>query len=167
MKDKEGTNFTSYIAPPIEIMLVDGRKIFMPQRMTNEAAGMDCRVRKIEKYPDGLVVCYLGFKTTIPNGYFADIRPRSSIRSKGWVLVNSPGTIDSDFRGEWQASFRPLPILNDAGQWVTTPPEFPYKEDERCCQIIIRKEERQQWLEVEFLERTERKDEGFGTTGNK
>jgi dUTP pyrophosphatase len=98
-----------------------------------------------------------GIFTAIPEGYQVSFRPRSGMAiKKGLQLVNSPSTIDSDYRGEWM-----LPVIN-LGQ------EDIYIEDgERICQALLEKVNKIEWEEVESLNETERGDGGFGHSGSK
>jgi dUTP pyrophosphatase len=98
-----------------------------------------------------------GIFTAIPEGYQVSFRPRSGMAiKKGLQLVNSPSTIDSDYRGEWM-----LPVIN-LGQ------EDIYIEDgERICQALLEKVNKIEWEEVESLNETERGDCGFGHSGSK
>ena len=97
-----------------------------------------------------------GIFTAIPEGYQVSFRPRSGMAiKKGLQLVNSPSTIDSDYRGEWM-----LPVIN-LGQ------EDIYIEDgERVCQALLEPVHKLEWEEVESLNETERNG-GFGSTGTK
>lgn len=149
----------------INIELInDELALYMPEKATDGSVGYDCRARKIQYNNDGSVYCLLGFKTEIPKGYFADVRPRSGITKYGWVLQNSPGTIDSDFREEWQARFRPIPVSGFVSEFYTQ--IFPYKEGERVCQIIFQKETPTDFYRVDKVGTTDRKG-GFGHTGVK
>ena len=98
-----------------------------------------------------------GLFTAIPEGYQVSFRPRSGMAiKKGLQLVNSPSTIDSDYRGEWM-----LPVIN-LGQ------EDVYIEDgERICQALLEKVNKIEWEVVDFLNETERGDGGFNSTGSK
>lgn len=108
-----------------------------PIKGTEEAACYDCYCSHIEEKEDGLVICYLGFSQEIPKVWKAIIDPRSSIRNTGWVMANNRGTIDSDFRNELQASFRPLTVIvsKESGSANIQFNQFPYKVGDRVCQI--------------------------------
>jgi len=145
-----------------------------PIKGSEEAACYDCYASKIEFKEDGLVICYLGFSQEIPKGWKAVIYPRSNVRNYGWVMCNSIGTIDSDFRFELQASFRPLlrkewvklSETSDMNKFDTVKPDFPYKEGERVCQISWEKVNEVEIQIVETLTETERKG-GHGSSGLK
>ena len=98
-----------------------------------------------------------GIFTAIPEGYQVSFRPRSGMAiKKGLQLVNSPSTIDSDYRGEWM-----LPVIN-LGQ------EDIYIEDgERICQALLEKVNKIEWEVVDSLDETERGNGGFNSTGTK
>ncbi len=98
-----------------------------------------------------------GLFTAIPEGYQVSLRPRSGMAiKKGLSLINTPGTLDEDYRGEWM-----LPVIN-LGQ------EDIYIEDgERICQALLEKVNRIEWEVVESLEETERGVGGFNSTGSK
>lgn len=98
-----------------------------------------------------------GIFTAIPEGYQVSFRPRSGMAiKKGLQLVNSPSTIDSDYRGEWM-----LPVIN-LGQ------EDIYIEDgERICQALLEKVNKIEWEVVDSLDETERGNGGFNSTGSK
>ena len=147
----------------VKFKLLDGGKL--PTKGTEYAACFDVYARKIGHNGDGLVICYLGFMTEIPVGYKGVLITRSNITKHSWVMANSFGIIDSDFRNEWQMRFRMIPTIkvnNSVQGW-----QFPYKEGERVGQIYFEKV-----LDVEFeivneLNETERGLGGFGSTGIK
>ena len=97
-----------------------------------------------------------GIFTAIPEGYEVMLRPRSGLAiKKGLSLVNTPGTIDADYRNEWHV---PVVNLGFEAVWI--------EDGERICQAVLNKFERIDWEEVESLDETERKG-GFGSTGTK
>jgi dUTP pyrophosphatase len=137
----------------------DGR---MPIKGTADAACYDVYAHSITISNDGKVNVGLGFKTEIPRGYKGIIVPRSNLTKFHWVLNNSYGVIDSDYRGEWMAIFTPVPpVVN--GQAVGT--AFPYNIGERVAQIFFEKVEIVQFIEVESLDDSSRGEGGFGSTG--
>ena len=95
---------------PIEFLKLRDNAI-MPAYATNGAAGADLYISGIERVSDDLVIVKLGFATDIPEGWQASIRPRSNFADKGWIMANSPATIDSDYRGEWMLKFQPIPYM--------------------------------------------------------
>jgi dUTP pyrophosphatase len=107
---------------------------------------------------DGKVKVGLGFATEIPIGWKGSIVPRSNLTKHNWVLNNSIGVIDSDYRGEWMAIFTPIQI----GSIV---PDFPYEIGERVAQIFFDKVEEVELLQVDSLEDSNRGTGGFGSTG--
>jgi dUTP pyrophosphatase len=98
-----------------------------------------------------------GLYIELPEGYEAQIRPRSGLAVKhGISIVNSPGTIDADYRGEIKVIM--INLSNDV---------FVVKNGERICQMVIQKYEKAELIEVETLNDTERGEGGFGHTGTK
>jgi dUTP pyrophosphatase len=98
-----------------------------------------------------------GLFVEIPEGYEAQIRPRSGLAvKKGITVLNSPGTIDSDYRGEVCVI-----LVNLSSE------QFVVRDGERICQMVIARHEKGEWTEVETLSDTERGEGGFGHTGRK
>ena len=96
-----------------------------------------------------------GLYVQLPEGYEMQIRPRSGLAWKhGITIVNTPGTVDSDYRGEIKV------ILMNAGR-----EPFVVADGERVCQMVIQQYTRVKWESVERLDRTERENGGFGHTG--
>ena len=106
-------------------------------------------------YEDNKVKVLLGFRTEIPEGYKGIIVPRSNLTKYNWVLNNSFGVIDADYRGEWMAIF--TAIGPHTG--------FPYSIGERVAQIYFEKVEEVALIESDELSETERGTGGFGSTG--
>lgn len=104
---------------------------------------------------DGKVKVGLGFRTEIPVGYKGIIVPRSNLTKYNWVLNNSFGVIDADYRGEWMAIF--TAIGPHTG--------FPYSVGERVAQIYFEKVEEVALIESDELSETDRGTGGFGSTG--
>lgn len=156
----------------IDIKLKPERENYKePKKGTPKSACYDVFISKIEQTEDGMVICYLGFSSEIPEGYKAELYARSNITKHGWVLANGVGIIDSDFRHEWQARFRPLLFTckdpdNDNGILLDMKP-FPYELGDACAQFSIEKEIKinLQTVNQEF-DKTER-DGGFGHTDGK
>ena len=96
-----------------------------------------------------------GIAVEIPPGYELQIRPRSSIRKKSLILVNSPGTIDADYRGELIVTFKEI---DDRGEI--------YSIGDRIAQAVLVAVPRVEYVEVDKLTDTERGDGGFGSTGS-
>ena len=98
-----------------------------------------------------------GIYIALPEGYEAQIRPRSGLAAKhGLTVLNTPGTIDADYRGEIKVILVNL-----------SPEPFVIEDGERVCQMVIAKHEHVEWKEVETLDETERGAGGFGHTGVK
>lgn len=135
----------------------------MPIKGSEHAAAYDVYAHSITE-ANGKVTVGLGFKTEIPKGYKGILVPRSNLTKFHWVLNNSYGVIDSDYRGEWMAVFTPLVIV--AGNHAGTT-GFPYGVGDRVAQIYF-----EEVLPVSFdvvpeLEESERGNGGFGSTGLK
>ena len=144
--------------PPIQIKIVNTSANPLPQYATKGASGMDIRaaldipltLQPLERnlIPTGLFV-------EIPQGYEIQIRPRSGLAIKqGITCLNTPGTIDSDYRGEIK-----IILINLSSEEQTINP------GDRIAQAIIQKTERAEFVQVEFLNNTERAAGGFGHTG--
>lgn len=140
----------------VKIKKIDGYDdVTLPERKTEGASCYDIYAHSVEKKEKGLYKIGFGFATEIPPGYQAKIYPRSSISTKGWMLANSIGVIDSDYRGEWKAYFRPISFN-----------EFPYEKGDRVAQFEITPVLESNLNEVNELSSTERDDGGFGSTGS-
>lgn len=146
-----------------------------------EAACYDVKVCFIENKGD-IVTCYLGFATEIPKGVKGVIVPRSMQTKTKWAMLNSPGQVDEDYRGEWQIKFTYIgqdimPRINDVviGSALNTPwnknssgeivREFPFKVGDRVAQIYFEPVYQTTFLVCENLKVTERGSGGFGSTG--
>ena len=132
----------------------------LPQYMTAAAAGMDLYV-KLENdvnLPAGeRVMVPTGIAIALPEGYEAQVRPRSGLAAKfGVTLLNTPGTIDADYRGEISVI-----LINHGSE------DFIIKDGERVAQMIIAPVSRCQLQLVDNLDETERGSGGFGHTGVK
>ncbi len=130
----------------------------MPAYQSVGAAGMDICAAiegEILLQPGGIKLIPAGFSMQIPDGYEAQIRPRSGLAVKyGITLINSPGTIDSDYRGEIK-----IPLINHGRE------DFAIRRGERIAQLIIAPVCRVTLLETESLDGTKRGEGGFGHTG--
>lgn len=133
-------------------------KIELPKYETSGAAGMDVRANITEPIVLGSLERTLvptGLKIAIPEGYEVQVRPRSGLALKyGITLLNTPGTIDSDYRGELK-----MIIANMSKDYYTINP------GERIGQLVLNKVEQIEWEVVETLDETERGAGGFGHTG--
>ena len=132
----------------------------LPQYETGQAAGLDVRANTAESITLGPLERALvptGLYVELPEGYEMQVRPRSGLAAKhGLSLVNSPGTVDPDYRGEIKV------ILVNLSN---TPYEL--KPGERVAQLVVARFTRVEWERVEVLGETERGAGGFGSTGTK
>ncbi len=130
----------------------------LPVYMSEGASGMDLRAAVADALvlpPRGFALVPTGIAVAIPRGYEGQIRPRSGLALKHGVLVlNTPGTIDSDYRGEIGI------ILANMG-----PEPFTVERGDRVAQMVICRVERAEWRETDALPLTERDEGGFGHTG--
>jgi dUTPase len=135
------------------IHTVDGGQ--KPVKSTTHSAGVDMFAREIIKVNEGYYKVKLGIWSEMPDDRYVSIVPRSSISDLGWVLCNSPGTIDADFTGEkneWQARFRSVSDM-----------PFPYKVGDRVAQFIVRKKDN---IVIEGIEEKDVvRTSGHGHTG--
>lgn len=142
------------------VKVINKSKHPLPAYATSQSAGLDLRANidtPIELKPMARAVVPTGIFIALPEGYEAQIRPRSGLAAKNGVTVlNSPGTIDADYRGEIKAI---LVNLSDA--------PFVINDGERICQMVVARCEQAEWNEVDCLDQTERGVEGFGHTGTK
>lgn len=132
----------------------------IPSYETKFSAGVDLRANITEDVllkPFKRCLVKTGIFLEIPEGYEAQVRPRSGLAlKKGISLVNSPGTIDADYRGEIGV------ILINMSQ-----EDFTVSHGDRIAQLVFAKCEQADWVEVEELNKTERGEGGFGSTGEK
>jgi len=132
----------------------------LPAYETEHAAGMDLRAAlpadaPLELAPGARALVPTGLRIALPPGYEAQVRPRSGLAIKhGISMVNTPGTIDADYRGELKV------ILINHGHET-----FTIGRGERIAQLVIAPVTRAQWIEVNDLPPTERGEGGFGHTG--
>lgn len=143
-----------------EVKIINKSQHALPAYETIQSAGMDLRAnldKSITLNSLERVIVPTGLFMELPEGYEAQIRPRSGLAAKhGITLLNSPGTIDADYRGELGVILVNLshePFVIDNG--------------ERIAQMVISKFEQIQWQTVEVLSETERGAGGFGSTGVK
>lgn len=132
----------------------------MPEYQTPGSAGMDLRVsleEPVTLQPLERKLMPTGLYMALPQGYEAQIRPRSGLAIKrGLTLINTPGTIDSDYRGEIM-----VPLVNLSNETQTI------NDGERIAQMVIAKYEQISWEAVTELDATERGAGGFGHSGVK
>ena len=132
----------------------------LPAYATSQSAGMDLRANiesPITLHPMERTLVPTGIRIELPEGYEAQVRPRSGLALKhGITVLNTPGTIDSDYRGELKVLL--VNLSND---------DFVVNAGERVAQMVIARHETATWEEVEVLDETERGAGGFGHTGTK
>ncbi|MEA4950272.1 MAG: dUTP diphosphatase [Petrimonas sp.] len=142
----------------MQVKIVNKSKHPLPGYATALSAGMDLRANIDEPVtlrPLQRLLIPTGIHIQLPGGYEAQIRPRSGLAVKhGISIVNSPGTIDADYRGEIRVI---LVNLSDE--------DFIINDGERICQMVIARHARVEWLQVDNLDETERGAGGFGHTG--
>lgn len=132
----------------------------LPSYETSSSAGMDLRAfldDPVVLKPLQRALIPTGLFIELPVGYEAQIRPRSGLAiKKGITLLNSPGTIDADYRGEVK-----IILANISTE------DFTINNGERIAQMVISRHEKAEWIEVQELVETERGSGGFGSTGNR
>jgi dUTP pyrophosphatase len=132
----------------------------MPIKGTADAACYDVYAHSITSSENGKINVGLGFKTEIPKGYRGVIVPRSNLTKFRWVLNNSFGVIDSDYRGEWMAIFTQIDNTDSNDT-------FPYGVGDRVAQIYFEVVLPITFDVVPELEESDRGELGFGSTGLK
>lgn len=144
----------------MQIKIINKSSHDLPNYETIASAGMDLRaniqepitLKSLER-----TIVKTGLFIELPIGYEAQVRPRSGFAAKkGITVLNSPGTVDADYRGEIGV------ILVNLSQ-----EDFVIENGERIAQLIIAKHERAEWIEVQELTETSRGEGGFGSTGVK
>lgn len=140
------------------VQIVNKSKHILPNYETSASAGMDLRanidepiiLKSLER-----VVVKTGLFISLPVGFEAQVRPRSGLAAKfGITVLNSPGTVDADYRGEIGVIL--VNLSND---------DFIINDGDRIAQMVIAKHERIEWLQVDVLDETSRGSGGFGSTG--
>ena len=141
----------------MKINIINKSQHDLPNYETIASAGMDLRANLTESKPLERTIVKTGLFIELPIGYEAQVRPRSGLAAKkGITVLNSPGTVDADYRGEIGV------ILVNLSNEV-----FVVENGERIAQLIIAKHERAEWIEVQELSETSRGEGGFGSTGVK
>ena len=142
----------------MNIQIINKSKHEIPNYETQGSAGMDLRANinvSITLKPLERAIVKTGLFIALPIGTEAQVRPRSGIKEKkGITVLNSPGTIDADYRGEIGVI-----LVNISNV------DFVINDGERIAQLVIAKHERAEWEEVSILSETERGEGGFGSTG--
>lgn len=143
-----------------KIKVINKSKYLLPRYETDFSAGMDLRAnleKSITLNPFERKLIPTGLYISLPKGLEAQIRPRSGLALKyGISVLNTPGTIDADYRGEVGVI-----LINLSNDKIIINP------GERVAQMVISKFETIEWNEVEILDETERGEGGFGSTGKK
>ena len=144
----------------MKIKIINKSNHALPNYETIASAGMDLRAsidKSVMLKPLERTIVKTGLFIELPIGYEAQVRPRSGLAAKkGISVLNAPGTIDADYRGEIGVILVNLSNEN-----------FTIENGERVAQLIISKHERAEWLEVDELSETSRGEGGFGSTGTK
>ncbi len=144
----------------MKVKIVNKSSFPSPAYATPLSAGMDLRANITEPIslePLQRVLVPTGLYIALPEGFECQVRPRSGLAVKhGITVLNSPGTVDADYRGELRTL---LVNLSDKA--------FVIEPGERIAQMVIARHEHVEWKEVEVLDETERGEGGFGSTGLK
>ena len=142
----------------MNVCIVNKSKHSLPKYETIASAGMDLRAnieKAVELLPLERALLPTGLFIELPVGYEAQVRPRSGLAAKhGITVLNTPGTIDADYRGEIKVIL--VNLSNTA---------FKILDGERIAQLVISSHVQAQWEQVEVLSETERGEGGFGSTG--
>lgn len=142
----------------MDVKIVNKSNHQLPSYATASSAGMDLKANILEQIVLKPMERYLfptGIYIQLPEGYEAQIRPRSGLAAKyGITVTNAPGTVDADYTGEVKVSL--INLSNDT---------FVVQPGERIAQMVIAKYEKITWNEVAALDETERGAGGFGSTG--
>jgi len=142
----------------MKIQIINKSKHPIPSYETEGSAGMDLRASidaAVTLKPLERAIIKTGLYIALPIGFEAQVRPRSGLAAKkGITVLNSPGTVDADYRGEVGVI-----LINLSNE------EFVVNDGERIAQLVIAKHERLKWEEVAILDNTERGVGGFGSTG--
>jgi len=142
----------------MKVQIINRSKHPIPSYETEGSAGMDLRASidaAVTLKPLERAIIKTGLYIALPIGFEAQVRPRSGLAAKkGITVLNSPGTVDADYRGEVGVI-----LVNLSNE------EFVVNDGERIAQLVIAKHERLKWEEVAILVNTERGVGGFGSTG--
>jgi dUTP pyrophosphatase len=142
----------------MNVQIINKSKHLIPEYETALSAGMDLRANieeSISLKPLERAIVKTGLFIALPAGLEAQVRPRSGLAAKkGITVLNSPGTVDADYRGEIGVI-----LVNLSNE------DFEINDGERIAQLVITKHERIDWNEVSVLNETERGAGGFGSTG--
>jgi len=144
----------------VQINIINKSKHPLPHYETVASAGMDLRANisgSITLKPLERTIIKTGLFIELPIGFEAQVRPRSGLAAKkGITVLNAPGTVDADYRGEIGVI-----LVNLSNE------DFVVEDGERVAQLVIAKHERAEWVAVKELTETSRGEGGFGSTGTK
>ena len=144
----------------MKVKVINKSKHELPHYSTIASAGMDLRANieeSINLKPLERTIVKTGIFMELPVGYEAQVRPRSGLAyKKGITVLNSPGTVDADYRGEVGVI-----LVNISAD------DFLIEDGERIAQMVIAKHEQAEWVEADVLDESERGAGGFGSTGVK
>jgi dUTP pyrophosphatase len=142
----------------VKVNIINKSPHVLPEYQTAGAAGMDLRAwlpQSVQLQPMERMLIPTGLYMALPEGFEAQIRPRSGMAiKKGITLINTPGTIDADYRGEIK-----IPVINLSTQVQEL------QDGERIAQMVIAKYEQVEWEVVPSLDATARGEGGFGHSG--
>jgi dUTP pyrophosphatase len=143
----------------MKLPVINKSKHALPQYETKQAAGLDLRVNIEEPIlikPMERKIVPTGIFMALPDGYEAQVRPRSGLAAKkGITVLNAPGTIDADYRGEVGVI-----LINLSSE------DFQIEDGERIAQLVVAPYVQVEWKEVENLSESDRGTGGFGSTGS-
>lgn len=144
----------------MKVQIVNKSRHELPEYVTGQSAGMDLRANidtPITLKPLQRCLVPTGLYIALPDGYEAQVRPRSGLALKfGVTVLNSPGTIDADYRGEIRVI-----MVNLSSE------DFVVNDGDRIAQMVVARYEQIEWSDVDVLDETERGDGGFGHSGRK
>ena len=153
-------NFVPYYITMTQIKVINKGHQQLPAYATSQSAGMDLRANidaPIILQPMERRLVPTGLYIALPEGFEAQVRPRSGLALKhGLTVLNSPGTIDADYRGEIMVL-----LINFSNE------PFTINDGERIAQMVVARHEQAEFIEVEVLDETERGEGGYGHTGVK
>lgn len=142
----------------MEVQIINNSKHELPSYETMLSSGMDIRANidvSVTLKPLERIIIKTGLYMSLPRGLEAQVRPRSGLAAKkGITVLNSPGTIDADYRGEIGVI-----LINLSKE------DFVINDGDRIAQLVIAKYEQIKWKKVTVLDETDRGDGGFGSTG--
>ena len=144
----------------MKIEIINNSQHELPQYATSQSAGLDLRANLKESItlkPLERRLVPTGLYIALPDGYEAQVRPRSGLAyKKGITVLNAPGTIDADYRGDIGVI-----LINMSNE------DFVVENGERIAQLVIAKYDQAEWVSVKELSETNRGEGGFGSTGVK